>query len=199
MTHANDSLGGRLPLLTPDTLSVSQRKLYDQLQATELQRAKRSGFQAQTDTQELIGPFNALLRSPEIATAFMSVVSAQHQYSALSQRVQQVVILTIGAVWQAAYELYAHIIVAKKAGINEDAIQALASGQQPIGLSKEEMLAHDFTQQIATTHQIPPDLYQQALETFGEQGVVDMLVLAGHYMTVSAVLNTFAVPAPVSQ
>ncbi len=199
MTHANVSLGGRLALLTPDTLSVSQRKLYDQLQVTELQGAKRSGFQAQTDTQELIGPFNALLRSPEIATAFMSVISAQHQYSALNQQVQQVVILTVGAVWQAAYELYAHIIVAKKAGINEDAIEALASGQQPIGLSKEEMLAHDFTRQLATTHQVNSELYQQALETFGEKGVVDMLVLAGHYMTVSALLNTFAVPAPVSQ
>ena len=199
MTHANNSLGGRLALLAPDTLSASQRKLYDQLQATELQRAKQSGFQAQTDTQELIGPFNALLRSPEIATAFMSVISAQHQYSALSQQVQQVVILTVGAVWQAAYELYAHSIVAKKVGINEDAIQALASGQQPVGLSKEEMLAHDFTRQIATVHHISSDLYQQALETFGEKGVVDMLALAGHYMTVSAFLNTFAVPAPVSQ
>ena len=64
---------------------------------------------------------------------------------------------------------------------------------------REEMLAYDFTRQVATTHQINSDLYEQAIETFGEKGVVDMLVLAGHYMTVSALLNTFEVPAPVSQ
>ena len=199
MTTSNDSLGGRLALLAPDTLSTSQRKLYDQLQTTELQGAQQSGFQAQTETQEVIGPFNALLRSPEIATAFMSVVSANHQYSALSQEVQQVVILTVGAVWQAAYELYAHVIVAKKVGIDEDAIGALVAGQRPAGLSKEETLAYDFTQHLATTHQINSELYQQAIETFGEKGVVDMLVLAGHYMTVSALLNTFEVPAPISK
>ena len=89
--------------------------------------------------------------------------------------------------------------MAKKAAINDDAIGVLASGQQPVGLSKEEMLAHDFIRQFTTAHHISSDLYQQALETFEEEGVVDMLVLAGHYLTVSAVLNTFAVPAPVSQ
>jgi 4-carboxymuconolactone decarboxylase len=96
------------------------------------------------------------------------------------------------------YTLYAYTIVAKKATINDGSIGVLASGQQPVGLSKEEMLAHAFTQQFTTMHHISSDLYQQALETFEEQGVVDMLVLAGHYMTVSAVLNAFAVPAPVS-
>ena len=42
------------------------------------------------------------------------------------------------------------------------------------------------------------ELYLRAVETFGEKGVVDMVYLAGNYMTVSGLLNTFAVPAPAS-
>jgi hypothetical protein len=34
--------------------------------------------------------------------------------------------------------------------------------------------------------------------TFGEKGVVDMIALAGQYMTISGLLNTFAVPAPTA-
>jgi 4-carboxymuconolactone decarboxylase len=36
--------------------------------------------------------------------------------------------LTVGAVWQAAYELYAHSAVARQAGLSGDAIRALAGG-----------------------------------------------------------------------
>lgn len=140
-----------------------------------------------------------MLRTPEIATAMLGVVSALKEHSILSQPVQQVIILKVGAIWKADYELYAHKIVARNAGISEAAIQSLANGQSPDGLSKEELMACDFTRQLATTHQINTDLYQQAVETFGENGVMDMLVLAGQYMIICNLLNTFSVPAPVSE
>jgi 4-carboxymuconolactone decarboxylase len=198
MTSSNNSLGGRLALLTPDDLSASQREFYTLLQTSVLPWAKQSGFQAETDAHELIGPFNAMLRSPEISKAMMGLTGVESQHSSLDERVQQVVILTVGAVWQASYELYAHTAVARKAGMSEEAIQALVAGQRPDGLSQKETLAYDFTRQLVTTHKINSDLYQQSIETFGEKGMLDMLILAGEYMTISALLNTFVVPAPVS-
>lgn len=190
------ALGGRLPLLAPTELSPEQRPLYDQLQATELQWAKKSGFQAQTAAQELIGPFNPMLRSPAVATALLGATSALTQHAALSEPVRQVIILTVGAAWRAAYELYAHVIVARKAGLPEAAIQALAAGQPPENLPAPELLAHEFTHALTTTHHVPADLYQRAVRAFGEQGVFDMVALAGQYLLISALLNTFEVPAP---
>ena len=40
-------------------------------------------------------------------------------------------------------------------------------------------------------------LYHRAVATFGEKGVVDMIYLAGNYVTTCALLNTFTIPAPV--
>ena len=64
-------------------------------------------------------------------------------------------------------------------------------------MTEEETLAHDFTQSLVADRKVDADLYRRAIETFREQGVFDMIALAGQYMTVSALLNAFAVPAPV--
>ncbi len=199
MATFGDNLGGRLVLLAPTDLKSDQKKLYNQLQDTMVPWAKKSGFQAETFDGKLIGPFNAMLRSPEIAAASMGITSAEGKHSSLSEKVRQVVILTVGAVWQAAYELYAHTAVAEKAGFDEATIQTLVAGQKPTTLAAEESVAYDFTHRLATTHQIDTELYEQAIVTFGEKGVVDMIFLAGQYMTISSLLNTFAVPAPAAQ
>ncbi|WP_324674331.1 carboxymuconolactone decarboxylase family protein [Hymenobacter sp. GOD-10R] len=196
MTPAENTLGGRLLLLAPDNLTSDQHTLYTELKATMVPWAKKSGFQAETSDERLIGPFNSMLRSPLISKALMSVTAAEGAHTELSEKVRQVVILTVGAAWQAAYELYAHVAVAEKAGIDEHKIQLLAAGQKPEGMSIEEDVAYDFTHQLTTTHQIDPTLYERARVTFGEKGLVDMIYLAGQYMTISGLLNTFAVPAP---
>ena len=128
MTNFHNTPGGRLALLRTEELSGSQRELYEHIQATELVWAKKSGFQAETENHELIGPFNAMLRSPDIAAAILGVASAITKHAALSETAQQVIILTVGAAWQAPYEIYAHTAVARKAGLKEETIQAMAAG-----------------------------------------------------------------------
>ena len=196
MATFEDNLGGRLALLGPDTLDSAQKKLYKQLQDTMVPWAKKSGFQADTHDDRLIGPFNAMLRSPAISQAIMGVTATEGQETSLGKTVREVVILTVGAAWQAAYELYAHTLVGQSVGLAQATVQALAAGQKPASLTPEESVAYDFTQRLATTHQIDAELYERAMVTFGEKGVVDMIYLAGQYMTISGLLNTFAVPAP---
>jgi len=196
MALSENLLGGRLPLLPPAGLDADQHQLYTQLTSKMVAWANKSGFQAATPTGVLIGPFNPMLRSPLISQAVMAMNAAEGAHTALSERVRQVVILTVGAVWQAAYELYAHTAVARQAGFDEATIRALVAGQQPGSLSAEEGVAYEFTHRLSTAHQIDAALYGQALATFGEKGVVDMIYLAGQYMIISGLLNTFAVPAP---
>ena len=67
MNTPDNSLGGRLPLLERDELASDQKKLYDKLQDSMVKWADKSGFQAQTPDKKLIGPFNAMLRSPLVS------------------------------------------------------------------------------------------------------------------------------------
>jgi hypothetical protein len=50
---------------------------------------------------------------------------------------------------------------------------------------------------LCTEHQVNQALYHRAVATFGEKGMVDMIYLAGNYVTTCALLNTFTVPPVV--
>lgn len=196
MSHQASSLGGRLPLLNPTDLDSDQRKTYNLLTEKMVSWANESGFKATTDEGQLIGPFNPMLFSPRVTEAEIAFLGAEKQYTALGATVREVVILTVGALWGTAYELYAHTAVAKKAGLDPKTIEALKKGETPATLSIDESVAHEFTYALVKNHRVDRELYLRAVETFGEKGVVDLIYLAGNYMTVSGLLNAFEVPAP---
>ena len=193
---AADALGGRLRLLSPSELNPDQKRTYDVINTEMVPWAVSAGFQSKTDDGRLIGPFNSVLYSPGISPAFLALQAAEQKHTTLDERVRQVVILTVGAVWGCDYERYAHAAVARKAGILDADVAALANGDPADGLSSMERLAQRFTHEITTNHRIDDALYEEAQATFGPQGLVDLLYLAGCYDTISSLLNTFKVPAP---
>jgi 4-carboxymuconolactone decarboxylase len=194
---ADDALGGRLKLLLPSELSPDQKRTYDVIDAEMVPWAESAGFRSKTDDGRLIGPFNSVLYSPGISPAFLALQAAEQKNTTLDERVRQVMILTVGAVWGCDYERYAHAAVARRAGIPDAAIAALARGDPADGLSAKERLAQRFTYEITAHRRIDDALYDEAQATFGPQGLVDMLYLVGCYQTISSLLNTFKVPAPV--
>lgn len=193
---SEDTLGGRLPLLKPQVLDDDQRKLYDYLQETKISWASQSHFQSALEDGRLIGPFNIFLYSPQISQAFNGWVDAEAEHTSLSPTVRQIIILTVGAAWNSAYEQYAHTAVAHTVGLKDEAVQSIRSGQEPEQLSAEESAAYQLTRTLSAEHGVGDEIYQHSVRTFGEKGVVDMINLAGLYMAVSALLNAFQVPAP---
>ncbi len=189
-------LGGRLALLDPAGLTGAQRPVYDRLTATMVRWADRSGFQSTTQDGRLIGPFNPVLLSPAITPAFLDLQEAEQAHTTLDDRVRQVVILAVGAVWRSAYELYAHAAVALRAGLPDSSVQALASGAIPDELGAREKLAARFARALSTGHHVDAALYREGEAAFGAQGLVDLVYLAGTYHIVCGLLNTFDVPAP---
>ena len=187
--------GGRLELLDPASLTDGQHAVYDRLTRTMVKWADESGFQS-TKGDRLIGPFNPIMLSPGITPAFLDLQDAEQANTSLDDRVRQVIILAVGAVWRSGYELYAHSAVAAKAGLPENAIKALAAGEVPDDLGPQEKLAARFARALSTSHRVEAALFQDAQAAFGPQGLVDIVYLVGCYLTVCGLLNTFEVPAP---
>jgi 4-carboxymuconolactone decarboxylase len=196
MPTTDTNLGGRIELLEPSAMTGSRKALYDSILREAVPWAQSSGFVAALPDGRVIGPFNVALQSPEIGAVFAKLQSKEESSTTLSPRVRQIVILTVGAIWQCDYERYAHKAVAKKVGFSQQAIDALANGSDPQGLSEEELLACRLTTQIALHHKVSQDLFESAQAAFGNQGIVDLLFLAGCYFTVCSLLNTFEVPVP---
>jgi 4-carboxymuconolactone decarboxylase len=193
------SLGGRLPLLDPAKLSRTQREVYDRIKSAMVPWADGAHFQSKTADGKVIGPFNPVLYAPEMASCFADLQAAEAKSTPLSERVRQVVILSVGAVWKADYELYAHSAVARKAGLSEAAIRSLASGRLPEDLSDEERVAQRFARQLTAEHHVEEPLYRAAEAAFTREGIVAMTFLAGCYQIVCSLLNVFEIPAPAHE
>jgi len=107
-----------------------------------------------------------------------------------------VVIIAVGAVWAADYELYAHTAMGRNAGLSDQAVTTLAGGGIPDDLSEDEKLAARLTFELSTRHRVDDELYRQAEDAFGTEGLFDIAALMGQYQTVCTVLTLFEVPAP---
>jgi 4-carboxymuconolactone decarboxylase len=196
VTATPGGLGGRLPLADPAALTGAGRELFDRIQATAVPWAKRTGFAATTADGRLIGPFNPSLLNPQIGTEFLKLQAAEEKYTSLSERVRQVVILTVGAVWRAPYELYAHSAVASHAGLPDSDIATLVAGGLPDELTGAEKVAHRIAKALSIAHRVDEDLYREAAETFGAAGIFEVTALTGIYHTVCGILNVYVIPAP---
>ncbi|MEJ0052048.1 MAG: carboxymuconolactone decarboxylase family protein [Methylovirgula sp.] len=194
----DEALGGRLPLIDVAQLDPNQRQLLDYLEASKFPWAEKSGFRSRLSDGRLIGPFNVFLFSPQMARAFNAWVDAESACTSLAEDVRQIVILTIGVVWRADYEIYAHLAVARSAGVDEATLSAIQEKKDPEAAPDAIRIAWQFTHQLVETHGVENNLYRQATAMFGEHGLVDMLNLIGLYLSTSALLNAFAVPAPQS-
>jgi 4-carboxymuconolactone decarboxylase len=192
----NINLGGRLRLLAPAQLTPEQRKLYDDIDSTAVPWAEANGFQVKTAEGNLIGPFNPALLSPQISARFLALQREEEEQTSLNERVRQVVILTVGSVWESPYELYAHAAIARKNGWSDTAISALVAGRRCAELSNEEPTAQEFTRQLTRNRAVDDELFAFAKATFGVKGVADLVFLAGCYLVVCSFLNAFKVPAP---
>jgi 4-carboxymuconolactone decarboxylase len=196
VSATEDGLGGRLKLADPDSLTGAQRELFDHVTVNAVPWAERSGFAATTAHGRLIGPFNPSLLNPQIGTAFLKLQAAEEQHTSLDERVRQVVILTVGAVWQAPYELYAHSAVARHGGLSDAVVAELVAGNMPDCLAEEQKTAHRLARALSTSHHVDDGLYRHAEQILGAAGVFELAVLAGIYHTVCGTLNVFDIPAP---
>jgi 4-carboxymuconolactone decarboxylase len=196
MTNPSQNLGGRLPLADPATLTSAQRDLFETLKSTWVVYANKLGVQATTEDGRLIGPFNAFLLHPEVTAKLSEFQTAEATNTTLSQRVREVVIITVGAVWRADYELYAQGPVARKAGLPDQAITALVNGGMPEDLSDHEKIAARLARELSTSHRVGDELYREAEQAFGRKGLFDMVAVMGVYHTVCSALALFEVPAP---
>jgi 4-carboxymuconolactone decarboxylase len=190
-----DALGGRLPLADPATLDHEQRALFDRIVSRIVPWAEDAGFRT-TSGGRLIGPFNSALLNPAVTASLLDLHVTERTNTWLSERVREVVILAVGAVWQADYELYAHVALARSAGLSEDAARMIAAGEEPAELSHQEAIAQRLTRQLSADHRVDETLYRQAEDAFGAHGLIDIAFLIGIYHAVCATLTLFAVPAP---
>ncbi|MEU3281275.1 carboxymuconolactone decarboxylase family protein [Streptomyces antibioticus] len=190
-----DRLGGRLALLAPDVLDGAQMQVYRVLEQMVVPEAAHDGFTVRLSDGRFIGPFNALLRVPDLAMG-LGQFTAEVTTAGLAEDVRQAVILTVGAAWSAPYEIEAHRRAARTAGLPETAIAAIIRGEAPSGLGRQAATAQRLAAALMKQREVPDGLYREAVDLLGEPGIITVLCLIGQYQLISSILVCFQVPVP---
>jgi 4-carboxymuconolactone decarboxylase len=176
----------RFKELTPETMTPEQKKVADAIQSGP----RGAGLR---------GPFNALLRSPEICDLVQRVGAYVRYSSAIPPRLNEMAIIMAGRKWTAQYEFYAHRRLAIEAGLKTEICDAIAAGARPAAMQDDEAAVYDFCTELLGTGQVSDDNFKRIADRFGERGVVDLIGAVGYYSLVSMVLNVDRVPLPAGE
>jgi len=182
MTPENPTDSPRFKVLTEATMTPRQRESYQAIVSGPRKGAR--------------GPFNALLRSPEVADRVQKVGEYIRFQSTIPAALNELAILITGRFWGAQYEFWAHSRLARTAGLADTIIDAVAEGRRPASMSDDERIVYDFCTELFRDKAVSDAAFKAGVERFGEQGVIDLIAASGYYSIVSMVLNVDRYPLP---
>src|SRR6202162_2238563 len=174
----------RMAEIPLDKMSPAQRSVADAIMS-----GPRKGMR---------GPFNAWLRSPELADRLQKVGEYVRFNTSLDKRLNEMAIIMTAQYWGSQYEWYAHAPLAIKAGLDPEVVAALGAGNKPEKMKDDEAIVWEFTTQLRRDHGVNEALYAKAVEKFGENGVMYLVAVNGYYDVVSMTLNVAHVSPPAN-
>ena len=184
----------RLPLIAPVDLTSEQKLLYDDMRKGIA--SNFNAFKVEREDGALMGPWNPWLHEPAIGKAIWNLTLAMTANAVLPDHVRQIAILVVGARFDAAYEIYAHIAVAEREGMTPERLATMVADLKPNDLAPDESVAFDVAYALSRGGTLPEPLYRLAVTTFGQHGTNELIYLVGLYALVSTTLNGFNVPVP---
>ena len=177
----------RLKPLTPGDMTPEQKAYYDSIMG----RPNNKDIPADTP---LGGPFHAWQRSP----AFAEKLGAWEQYlrkdGLLEPRLLELATIVVGRIWSAEIVFASHGPAAVAAGIDPDIVEAIRRRETPVFENADEAAVYRFTDQLTRTYEVNDAAYREARDVLGEDGLVELVGLAGLYVTASMTLNAFRIP-----
>jgi 4-carboxymuconolactone decarboxylase len=142
----------------------------------------------------VIGPFIALLRSPELLERMGRVGEYLRFNNAIPQRLVELAILITSRHVDNAFEWMLHQPLAMKEGVSRETIDAINAGRRPDTMPADEAAVHDFIRELLQTSFVSDAAYSRVLSLYAEQGVVDLTATVGYFVAVNYVMNVAGTP-----
>ena len=128
-------------------------------------REELSGIQDHCREWRANGPWNPWLHDPKFGKPIWELTKALSFSPSLPKPVREVAILVTGAKFRAAYEIYAHVMVAERRGLSDDKLATIVAGQRPTDLAREEAIAYDVASALVDRGVLPELTYHLAVQT----------------------------------
>ena len=184
----------RFKILQPEEQTPAQKDLIKSIQSGP--RASVQGSAANSGGGTVGSPFNVFLRSPEMGEHLQRVGAYIRFKSSLGLRLNELAILIVARHWTSQYEWHAHHRLALQAGLDPAVAEDIAQGRRPANMKPDEAIIYNFTTELLTQQRVSDATFAAVRDQFGEQGVMDLIGVAGYYVLVAMVLNVDRTPIP---
>ena len=141
-------------------------------------------------------PLNLYRMLPHAATAapgFLKMGGALLRENEIDSQLREIVILRVGMLSGASYEVHQHKRVARSVGLSEEKIAAIEQGADAPVFSELERLILRFTDTVVHQVKAPDELFNSVLEHLNHRQMAELVLTIGFYMMVSRFLENFEV------
>jgi len=173
----------RIPLATRDQVAEKDKPAYDAFMAS---RANRPN----------IGPYSLLLHMPEMSQKLEALRTQLRAEASLSQKLQELVMISVAREMGCAFIWYAHAAPARQAGIRDDIVDNIRDKRPLTNLDPEEQIAVDFTRELLQSRKVSRPTFDAATARFGQRGVMTLTNLIACYAVLAYNMNTYELEAP---
>jgi 4-carboxymuconolactone decarboxylase len=142
------------------------------------------------------GPFNVLLRSPEMGDLGQQFGASTRFATTVPRRLYELAIIITARHWTSQFEWTAHHRGALQAGITPAVADAIAEGRRPAAMPRDEEAVYNFATELLDTKQVSDATFAAAKSVLSERGVAELINVMGWYSTVSMLLNVDRYPLP---
>ena len=178
-------------LLNPsmDHLTPEQRTVYDNI--------------VNGPRGEFAEAYTGLLLNPSIGDIVQQLGAYLRFESTLPKRLSQFAALVTVRHWNNDLEWHFLPAAVLANGTPQHVIDSVAARTRPDFDDEAEAVVYDFTTEALNSGPVSDPTYQRAVETFGEEGVFELIAVVGHFSFFSFQVNAFkhdlpagAVPLP---
>lgn len=150
------------------------------------------------ELRKRVGPdrgnvWKMLMWSQGMAVPFVDFNDAVRYKVSLPDPLRELIILRVGNLCQAAYEVHHHTRISREIGMSEDLIAAAKVGSGAAGLDATQRLALDLTDDLVKAQKASDANFAKAIEVFGPETLTEIIMLVGCYVLACMFLRTFEI------
>ena len=143
------------------------------------------------------GPYAALMNHPQLAKKIEDLGFFLKFRGHLPREVYQFIVLAVARYTNTPFEWIDHVAHAQAAGVPQEVIETLR--KEGVATCAFPVPFDTAAKVLAATlpwQEVPQDVQDQAINRFGMEGFVELVVLSGFYQMFSAINQGFGVGLP---
>lgn len=143
-----------------------------------------------------MGPGSVMLNAREVAQRALGLSQYLRTAKTLAPCIRELGMLVAARENDCQFIWHAHVLVGRKAGLKDEAIDALRDKKEIPGLALNEAALIDYNQEFFRTRQVSQKTFDEALAQFGVLGLTELTNLTGCYSMLASNVNAFGVELP---